>query len=161
LRHVASGDAEKQAQTIMTIHISHTHLTPSPVSSHKLKAAVEAGADRARAQFIIDLVAMATGVTTADIISHTRNHMRAARARQMAMYLAYVAYSWPLARVGRAFGRDRTTAGYACRLIEDLRDDRAFDVRLNELEACLSSAPAPHAVDLGTGFSALAYAGKV
>ena len=125
------------------------------------KALTQARADRSRARFVIDLVAMATGVSAPDILSGTRCHARAARARQVAMYLTYVAYSWPLARIGRAFGRDRTTAGYACRLIEDLRDDRAFDARLCELEACLASAPDPQAVNLATGFSRLAYAGKV
>jgi chromosomal replication initiation ATPase DnaA len=145
----------------MTMHMLPLSSLQSPRPRRRAKSELEARADRSRAQFIIDLVAMATGVAVPDILSDTRNHMRAARARQIAMYLAYVAYSWPLARIGRAFGRDRTTAGYACRLIEDLRDDRAFDARLNELEACLNRAPAPLAVDLATGFSALAYAGKM
>jgi hypothetical protein len=145
----------------MSIHILSPSSPGAQVSPRPAQSRLEGRRDVARAQFIIDLVAMATGVAVRDILSDTRNHMRAARARQMAMYLAYVAYSWPLARIGRAFGRDRTTAGYACRLIEDLRDDRAFDARLNELEACLNSAPAPQAVDLKTGFSALAYGGRM
>jgi chromosomal replication initiation ATPase DnaA len=131
------------------------------VSRPLTKAQATLRADRARARFVIDLVAMATGVSAGGIACATRSHAGAARARQMAMYLSYVAYSWPLARIGRAFDRDRTTAGYACRLIEDLRDDRAFDARLNELEACLSDAPAPSVVNLTTGFSPLAYAGRV
>ena len=58
------------------------------------------------------------------------------------MYLAYVIFQWPLERVGAAFGRDRTTAGLACRQIEDLRDDPEFDAQLEQLEACLRLAPA-------------------
>ncbi len=104
--------------------------------------------DVARALFVMDLVALATGVPAAQIRSETRGHARAARARQVAMYLAYVSFEWPLARIGAAFGRDRTTAGYACRLIEDLRDDRAFDIRLEHLEMCLKSAPDPFDVKL-------------
>jgi chromosomal replication initiation ATPase DnaA len=104
--------------------------------------------DGERAAFVTELVALATGVPAAQIACDTRNHARAARARQIAMYLAYVGWRWPLARVGRAFGRDRTTAGHACRLIEDLRDDEAFDARLERLEACLQSAPSPGAVKL-------------
>jgi chromosomal replication initiation ATPase DnaA len=142
----------QQTHSGRQISIGHAPLT---------KAQAQTRADRIRARFIIDLVAMATGVCASDILSHTRNHAGAARARQMAMYLSYVAYSWPLARIGRAFGRDRTTAGYACRLIEDLRDNRAFDARLSELEACLNSAPDPQVVNLATGFSRLAYAGRV
>jgi chromosomal replication initiation ATPase DnaA len=88
-------------------------------------------------------VSLATGVPSTQILTYSRNHARAARARQMAMYLAYVTYQWPLARIGKAFGRDRTTAGYACRLIEDLRDDRAFDIHLEQLEICLKNAPEP------------------
>ena len=104
--------------------------------------------DRERAAFVMELVALATGVSAAQIACDTRNHARAARARQMAMYLTYIGWRWPLARVGRAFGRDRTTAGHACRLIEDMRDDEAFDARLERLEACLQAAPSPRAVKL-------------
>ncbi|MFT4076503.1 MAG: helix-turn-helix domain-containing protein [Asticcacaulis sp.] len=100
----------------------------------------------ARASFVTDLVALATGVPAAQIRSKTRNNARAARARQMSMYLAHVSFDWPLARVGAAFGRDRTTAGHGCRLIEDLRDDPAFDAGLEGLEACLRNAPGPLAV---------------
>lgn len=104
--------------------------------------------DVARALFVMDLVALATGVPAGQIRSATRGQARAARARQIAMYLAYVSFEWPLARIGAAFGRDRTTAGYACRLVEDLRDDRAFDARLGHLETCLKSAPHPFDVKL-------------
>ncbi len=104
--------------------------------------------DERRVDFVMDLVALSTGISADDIRSDTRNHARAARARQVAMYLTYVAWQWPLARIGVAFGRDRTTAGYACRLIEDLRDDRAFDAMLDRLEACLRAAPEPDAVKL-------------
>lgn len=104
--------------------------------------------DETRAHFIMDLVALATGVPATQIRSETRNNARAARARQIAMYLAYVSFQWPLVRIGAAFGRDRTTAGYACRLVEDLRDDRAFDSRLERLETCLKNAPDPFDVKL-------------
>lgn len=104
--------------------------------------------DVARALFVMDLVALATGVPAAQIRSATRGQARAARARQIAMYLAYVSFEWPLARIGAAFSRDRTTAGYACRLVEDLRDDHAFDARLEHLEKCLKSAPDPFDVKL-------------
>lgn len=106
------------------------------------------GRDAARASFVTDLVALATGVPAAQIRSRTRNNARAARARQMSMYLAHVSFDWPLARVGAAFGRDRTTAGHGCRLIEDLRDDPLFDAGLEGLEACLKRAPGPLEVKL-------------
>ncbi len=63
------------------------------------------------------------------------------------MYLAHVACAASLAAVGRVFGRDRTTAGHACRRIEDQRDDIVFDALVASLEiyvresarACCSS----------------------
>jgi chromosomal replication initiation ATPase DnaA len=70
----------------------------------------KANRDRLRAAFVTSLVAMTTGVCPAQIQSRTRNKAEAARARQIAMYLSHVSFEWPLARVGAAFGRDRTTA---------------------------------------------------
>jgi chromosomal replication initiation ATPase DnaA len=97
--------------------------------------------DRMKAAFVTSLVAMTTGIPARDIVAASRNHASAARARQMAMYLAHVGFAWPLARVGQAFGRDRTTASHACHRIEDMRDDARFDACLNGLEACLRAAP--------------------
>ncbi|MEY4256132.1 MAG: hypothetical protein RLZZ141_1359 [Pseudomonadota bacterium] len=97
--------------------------------------------DRLQAAFVTSLVAMATGVSPGDISSRTRNRAEAARARQIAMYLSHISFEWPLTRVGAAFGRDRTTAGYACHLVEDLRDDADFDAHLSAMEACLKYVP--------------------
>lgn len=97
--------------------------------------------DQHLAELIINLVCHATGVELNALKSPTRNNARAARARQIAMYLANVCYQWSLARVGKAFGRDRTTVGYACRLIEDLRDEPFFDSEMNKIEASLEFLP--------------------
>jgi chromosomal replication initiation ATPase DnaA len=50
------------------------------------------------------------------------------------MYLAHVTLGLPLVHVASRFGRDRSTAAYACRLIEDLRERSAFDAALAALE---------------------------
>ncbi|ESQ79656.1 helix-turn-helix domain-containing protein [Asticcacaulis sp. YBE204] len=105
-------------------------------------AGVSHAEDRLRVRLVIELVALAMDVPADQIRSPSRNNARAARARQTAMYLAYIAWQWPLARVGDAFGRDRTTVGHACRVIEDLRDDRRFDQTLDRLEAALAGLPA-------------------
>ncbi|WP_244629580.1 helix-turn-helix domain-containing protein [Martelella limonii] len=47
--------------------------------------------------------------------------------RQIAMYVCHVSLQLSLSEIGQAFGRDRTTVAYSCRVIEDRRDDRAFD----------------------------------
>jgi chromosomal replication initiation ATPase DnaA len=64
----------------------------------------------------------------------SRGRANAALARQLAMYLVHVTLGETLSRVGEAFGRDRTTVSHACGLIEDMRDDPAFDAELTELE---------------------------
>jgi hypothetical protein len=51
----------------------------------------------------------------------------AGHVRQVAMYVCHVAYSMPMGEVAAAFGRDRTTVGHACRMVEDRRDDAAYD----------------------------------
>lgn len=54
--------------------------------------------------------------------------------RQIAMYVCHVALQIPQGDVGAAFGKDRTTVGYACGVVEDRRDDRAFDEFVAALE---------------------------
>ncbi len=70
------------------------------------------------------------------ILDHpTRGRSRVAFARQVAMYLAHVAFGLTLTTVGRAFRRDRTTVSHACALVEDARDDPEIDRTLELLEA--------------------------
>jgi chromosomal replication initiation ATPase DnaA len=58
-------------------------------------------------------------------------------ARQVAMYLAHVECGLSYNEVGRLFARDRTTVAHACGLVEDRRDDAAFDRLLDLLEGVL------------------------
>jgi chromosomal replication initiation ATPase DnaA len=83
------------------------------------------------------LAASAFGVPAAEVVSSRRNSRRISTARQIGMYLAHTAAELPLTKVAEYFGRDRTTAAHACRLIEDRRDDRKFDAELAELEDLL------------------------
>lgn len=59
--------------------------------------------------------------------------------RQIAMYLCHVALEIPLRDVGRAFGRDRTTVSHACAVVEDRRDEAAFDDLVGTLERIVGS----------------------
>jgi chromosomal replication initiation ATPase DnaA len=97
--------------------------------------------DKLTAAFITHAVALATGVSPVDIASTSRTSKAAARARQIAIYLAHVNFNWPLIRVAFAFNRDRTTCGHACHRIEDMRENAAFDARMTVLEACIKQAP--------------------
>ncbi len=86
--------------------------------------------------------AAAFGLAPSEIDAPTRRSARSAQSRQLAMYLAHVACAASLAAVGRAFGRDRTTASHACRRIEDRRDDAAFDALVASLETYVREAVA-------------------
>ncbi len=93
------------------------------------------------ARRLCETAALATAAAFAlpvgELLSPTRRSSYAAFARQTAMYLAHVSFSVSLVEVGRAFGRDRTTAAYACRIVEERRDDLAVDAVLSSLErAC-------------------------
>ena len=83
------------------------------------------------------LAASAFGVPAAEVLSHRRASRRVSSVRQIGMYLAHTSVGLPLAIVAGHFGRDRTTASYACRLVEDRRDDKKFDAELIEIENLL------------------------
>lgn len=86
------------------------------------------------------LAAIAIGVAAAELASGKRRaSRRVSTARQIGMYLAHTAAGLPLTIVAAHFGRDRTTAAHACRLVEDRRDDEKFDAALVELESLLSA----------------------
>lgn len=82
----------------------------------------------------VRLAARSSGVPASEVVSQRRMSRRVSTARQIGIYLAHTAAGLPLTKVAAYFGRDRTTAAHACRLIEDRRDDRAFDAELSELE---------------------------
>ena len=73
-------------------------------------------------------------VPQADLLATPRGSRRVSRARHVAIYLAHVTLGLPLAGVALQFGRDRSTAAYACRLVEDMRERPDFDVAVATLE---------------------------
>ena len=79
-------------------------------------------------------VASAFRVPERELRAPTRRRAHTAFARQVAMYLAHVGCGLSYSEVGRLFGRDRTTAAHACKLIEDRRDDPDLDLSLDHLE---------------------------
>ena len=88
-------------------------------------------------------VSQVFGVARDDIGMQTRGRAHIALARQVAMYLAHVAYGLSLTEVGRLFAPDRTTVAHACALIEDRRDDLAFDRALELLELVVRALASP------------------
>lgn len=104
--------------------------------------AVECGAERSASPLLLcalaaRLAASAVGVAASEITISGRSSRRVSAARHLGIYLAHTAAGLPLVKVAEIFGRDRTTAAHACRLIEDRRDDRRFDAELAELEDLL------------------------
>ncbi len=109
-------------------------------------------------QFVREMLEQAVSrvfmVASADLWSGTRGRPRVAFARQVAMYLAHVAWGLSLTEVGYVFSRDRTTVAHACGLVEDLRDDPVLDRSLELLEGvlrALSPASASSAVQFCLG----------
>lgn len=83
------------------------------------------------------LAARSSGIPASDVVLSRRVSRRVSTARQIGMYLAHTAAGLPLTKVAEYFGRDRSTAAHACRLIEDRRDNRKFDAELADLEELL------------------------
>ncbi len=136
----ARGPATKRSLQPSRPRASHVSETSGPSAPWPLPCPSDQ-ADRIRAGFVTYLVSFATGVDVARIHAPTRQTAQVARARQIAMYLTHVGFSWPMGRVGAAFGRDRTTASYACHRVEDWRDQPGFDAVIDSLEACVRAAP--------------------
>ncbi len=75
-----------------------------------------------------------------DRVMLRRDRRRAAcHVRQIAMYVCHVALAIPMSDIGAAFGRDRTTVGHACHVVEDRRDDPAFDEFVAAVERIATS----------------------
>lgn len=84
-------------------------------------------------------VARAFAVPVQRLRAASRGTADIALARQVAIYLVRVGSEYRFADVGRAFGRDRTTAAHACWVVEDRRDDGEFDRVLTALEGGLAA----------------------
>lgn len=90
-------------------------------------------------QLVLEMTAM-----TADRPLWRRDRRRAAcHVRQVAMYVSHVVLRLSLSEIGAAFGRDRTTVGHACNVVEDRRDDAAFDAFVSAIERLVVSVFGP------------------
>ena len=68
---------------------------------------------------------------------------QACHTRQIAMYVCHVVLQISLSDIGAAFGRDRTTVGHACNVVEDRRDDPGFDAFVASIERVVVSVFGP------------------
>lgn len=100
--------------------------------------------DEERAQLAASLIAFALGQRVEEILAEGRGRPAISFARHVAMYLCHVAMDMSLARVARAFGRDRSTVAHGCHIVEDKRDDADFDAWMEQLEDGLRSIKELH-----------------
>lgn len=89
---------------------------------------------RRAGDLVVGVVARAFMVPTVELRATSRSRQPVAYARQAALYLLHVVFGGTYQEAGSALGRERTTVAYACSLIEDDRDDVAFDRKLSHLE---------------------------
>jgi len=80
-------------------------------------------------------IALTLSVPLIELRAPTRRRVEVAFARQVAMYIAHAAFGMRYLAIGRLCGRDHTTVAYACRVVEQRRDDPDFDRMLQLLEA--------------------------
>ena len=106
------------------------------LAKQALKPAARSTQDKAQLAQIV--VAQATSLSVQQICAPTRSKPFIAQARQIAMYLTHVALGVSLTKTAAAFGRDRTTASHACKVVEEMRDDPRFDFQLSQLEEGLA-----------------------
>ena len=89
------------------------------------------------ARFVETLVESAFGIAPSALHAPGRGAARVAFARQVAIYLSHVRLGLSYSAVGRFFGRDRTTAAYACRVIEERREESSLDSLIDCLERAI------------------------
>lgn len=77
---------------------------------------------------------------TGERVQIRRDRRRAqCHIRQIAMYVCHVSLRISQADIAHAFGRDRTTVGHACAVVEDRRDDPAYDDFVGAVERLATS----------------------
>lgn len=89
---------------------------------------------------LIDVVAALFSVSSKELRQPGRSSACINRVRQVAMYVAHVVLRLTMIEVGQGFGRDRTTVLHACRIVEDMRDDKDFDEVVSVVERVAGAA---------------------
>lgn len=115
----------------------HAELSRFIVVSHEAGDGPPTMGFRGLGPMVAYTVSSAFLVSAQQLQARTRCNAKVARARQVGMYLAHVGLGLSYTEAGRIFGRDRTTAAHACRLVEERRDDPRFDASLDCLEQTL------------------------
>lgn len=92
--------------------------------------------------FVFHLVSVVFEVPVGRLNSSSRSIQAVCLARQVCMYLLHTVFSMSYHEIGALLGRDRTTISHGCSLVEDLRDEPAFDQKVSIVEAVAEKAAA-------------------
>ena len=90
--------------------------------------------DRAACRAVRQVVAEVITLLGERLMERRDRRRLACHVRQIAMYVCHVTLRMPQQEIGIAFGRDRTTVGHACHVVEDRRDDPLFDDFVSAIE---------------------------
>ncbi len=94
-----------------------------------------------RASLALFVAGQVYGVPVEEMRKPTRGRPHAARARQIAVYLARSVFGLSRKQLAAEFRRDRSTVQHACHLVEGLRAQNAeFDSTLRWMEQLLRRA---------------------
>lgn len=81
-----------------------------------------------------DILSACFSMPGKEIRSLERCRNEVSRVRQIGMYVTHVVVGLTMLEVGKGFQRDRSTVAHACHVIEDLRDDPAFERIIHMVE---------------------------
>lgn len=85
-------------------------------------------------ELVLAIVSKDLNVSISDLKRSSRSKANICVARQVVMYLLHTSMSCSYCEVAKFLARDRTTISHGCRLIEDMRDDDAFDQKISKME---------------------------
>ena len=122
----------------------HAAVVPFPATAENGQSAPTLGPNasrrlRRRHDLVLACTALACGLSRRALVHAGRGRPEAILARHMAMYLMHVIFAVPMPEVARLFRRDRSTVAYACRRIEEDREDARFDAFMHDLELAIST----------------------
>jgi chromosomal replication initiation ATPase DnaA len=93
--------------------------------------------DAAHARLVTALVATELGTPSLNLDDPSERDPQCDFARQIAIYLYANLFGHNLSRIGRQFGRHRSTVAHSLRVVEDSRTDPALDDALDRMERWL------------------------
>ena len=119
--------------------------SPSRRSAPETKAVAEglAAPPRVACRIVSQIALEVAGLAVEQPLRRRDGRRHASHIRQIAMYVCHVVLRLSLSDIGHCFGRDRTTVSHACNVVEDRRDDAAFDALVASIERIVAAVFGP------------------